>query len=226
MCGTASSQKCHVDLLQFVMLSIYHLFSRISIHLQRYFIKIRAAVHYFVQQTPLQDVLPLWNLFLTSVRVSGTIQAWTGTANGWYRTIKYRRIPGKRKLRFRVGNLSAVRQRTESIGFSPLRGSHLSVVLTELPEGRRIIILWWLLAMKKLASIYRQPTAHSLSGRSSHLLRTWLIITGMWLKNACSIFKGRDSLRAALNACRSYGCIVTDAERNEQELRVHNFWVK
>ena len=84
MCGTASSQKCHVDLLQFVMLSIYHLFSRISIHLQRYFIKIRAAVHYFVQQTPLQDVLPLWNLFLTSVRVSGTIQAWTGTANGWY----------------------------------------------------------------------------------------------------------------------------------------------
>ena len=124
MCGTASSQKCHVDLLQFVMLSIYHLFSRISIHLQRYFIKIRAAVHYFVQQTPLQDVLPLWNLFLTSVRVSGTIQAWTGTANGWYRTIKYRRIPGKRKLRFRVGNLSAVRQRTESIGFSPLRGSH------------------------------------------------------------------------------------------------------
>ena len=30
--------------------SIYHLFSRISIHLQRYFIKIRAAVHYFVQQ--------------------------------------------------------------------------------------------------------------------------------------------------------------------------------
>lgn len=41
--------------------------------------------------------------------------------------------------------------------------------------------------------------------------------------DACSIFKGRDSLRAALNACRSYGCIVTDAERNEQELRVHNF---
>ena len=33
-------------------------------------------------------------------------------------------IPGKRKLSFRVGNLSAVRQRTESIGFSPLRGSH------------------------------------------------------------------------------------------------------
>ncbi|WP_207705749.1 hypothetical protein, partial [Faecalibacterium prausnitzii] len=27
-------------------------------------------------------------------------------------------------LSFRVGNLSAVRQRTESIGFSPLRGSH------------------------------------------------------------------------------------------------------
>ena len=52
MCGTASSQKCHAYLLQFVMLSIYHLFSRISIHLQRYFIKIRAAVHYFVQQTP------------------------------------------------------------------------------------------------------------------------------------------------------------------------------
>ena len=51
MCGTASSQKCHAYLLQFVMLSIYHLFSRISIHLQRYFIKIRAAVHYFVQQT-------------------------------------------------------------------------------------------------------------------------------------------------------------------------------
>lgn len=50
MCGTASSQKCHADLLQFVMLSIYHLLSRISIHLQRYFIKIRAAVHYFVQQ--------------------------------------------------------------------------------------------------------------------------------------------------------------------------------
>ena len=50
MCGTASSQKCHADLLQFVMLTIYHLFSRISIHLQRYFIKIRAAVHYFVQQ--------------------------------------------------------------------------------------------------------------------------------------------------------------------------------
>lgn len=33
-------------------------------------------------------------------------------------------IPGKRKLSFRVGKLSAVRQRTESIGFSPLRGSH------------------------------------------------------------------------------------------------------
>ena len=51
MCGTALSQKCHAYLLQFVMLSIYHLLSRISIHLQRYFIKIRAAVHYFVQQT-------------------------------------------------------------------------------------------------------------------------------------------------------------------------------
>ena len=53
MCGTASSQKRHTYLLQFVMLSIYHLFNRISIHLhhlQRYFIKIRAAVHHFVQQ--------------------------------------------------------------------------------------------------------------------------------------------------------------------------------
>lgn len=220
MCGTALSQKCHAYLLQFVMLSIYHLFSRISIHLQRYFIKIRAAVHYFVQQTPLQDVLPLWNLFLTSVRVSGTIQAWTGTANGWYRTIKYRRIPGKRKLSFRVGNLSAVRQRTESIGFSPLRGSHRAA------RRQKDHYSVMALAMEKLSSIYRQPTAHSLSGRSSHLLRTWLIITGTWLKNACSIFKGRDSLRADLNACRSYGCIVTDAERNEQELRVHNFWVK
>ena len=54
MCGTASSQKRHTYLLQFVMLSIYHLFNRISIHLhhlQRYFIKIRAAVHHFVQQS-------------------------------------------------------------------------------------------------------------------------------------------------------------------------------
>ena len=33
------------------MLTIYHLFNRISIHLQRYLIKIRAAVHHFVQQT-------------------------------------------------------------------------------------------------------------------------------------------------------------------------------
>ena len=69
MCGTASSQKCHVDLLQFVMLSIYHLFSRISIHLQRYFIKIRAAVHYFVQQT------------LSFAESSGTFSA--GFSFGW-----------------------------------------------------------------------------------------------------------------------------------------------
>lgn len=40
-----------------------------------------------------------------------------------------------------VGNLSAVRQRTESIGFSPL-------VSPELPEGRSIIILWWIKAME------------------------------------------------------------------------------
>ena len=65
------------------------------------------------------------------------------------------------------------------------------MVHTELPEGRSIIILWWIIAMEKLSSIYRQPTAHSLSGRSSHLLRTWLIITGTWLKNAYWIFKGR-----------------------------------
>ena len=135
-----------------------------------------------------------------------------------YSSIPFRicpRHPRKPKTQFSCGK-----------SFSRPAAYRIHRVLTELPEGRSIIILWWLLAMEKLSSIYRQPTAHSLSGRSSHLLRTWLIITGTWLKNACSIFKGRDSLRAALNAFRSYGCIVTDAERNEQELRVHNFWGK
>ena len=51
------------------MLSIYHLLSRISIHLQRYFIKIRAAVHYFVQQT------------LSFAESSGTFSA--GFSFGW-----------------------------------------------------------------------------------------------------------------------------------------------
>ena len=69
MCGTASSQKCHADLLQFVMLTIYHLFSRISIHLQRYFIKISAAVHHFVQQP------------LSFAESSGTFSA--GFSFGW-----------------------------------------------------------------------------------------------------------------------------------------------
>ena len=51
------------------MLTIYHLFSRISIHLQRYFIKIRAAVHHFVQQP------------LSFAESSGTFSA--GFSFGW-----------------------------------------------------------------------------------------------------------------------------------------------
>ena len=116
-----------------------------------------------------------------------------------------------------MGNLSAVRQRTESIGFSPLRGSHRAARRQKYHYS--VMALSYGEAVIHLPSTYRSFPQWEIIAFVTDVAHHHRNVTEECVFN----FQGRDSLRAALNACRSYGCIVTDAERNEQELRVHNF---
>lgn len=118
-----------------------------------------------------------------------------------------------------MGNLSAVRQRTESIGISPLRGSHRAARRQKYHYS--VMALSYGEAIIHLPSTYRSFPQWEIIAFVTDVAHHHRNVT----EECVFSFQGAKKLGDFSEVCRSYGRIVTDAKRNEQELRVHNFGV-